>query len=56
MVKQREARHRAVFACLGCNLCVHHQARRAGRPRFRDDFAGTGPAEAAAEADATGTG
>jgi hypothetical protein len=55
-MKQREVQLRAVFACLGCNLAVHRQARRAGRPRFRDDFAGTGPAEAAAEADAIGTG
>jgi len=65
MVKQREVRHRAVFASLGCHLPAYRQTRAAaGDGDFGTilDFATIlpepGPAEAAAEtaADAIGTG
>jgi hypothetical protein len=59
MVKQREVRHRAVFAFLGCNLSVHRQNRVAsGGRNLGTILPEAGPAEAAAgtAADAVGTG
>jgi hypothetical protein len=59
MVKQREVRNRAVFACLGCNLPAYRRTRAASGDRdFATILPEPGPAEAAAEtaADAVGTG
>jgi hypothetical protein len=59
MVKQREVRHRAVFASFGCNLPVRRQTRAASGGRdFATILPEPRPAEAAAEtaAEAIGAG